>query len=115
MSPRRAGRSATRRRILIYETVDIGAEPRGVDRRGVGERGERGLSAHVSVASNGGQLADRDPVASHDEALSGIEGPHHLAAPVAQLPLGDLACHNRTVARVRQFGDDEGCVLPPTP
>ncbi|MDQ3433492.1 MAG: hypothetical protein M3481_02220, partial [Actinomycetota bacterium] len=36
------------------------------------------------------------------------EGPHHLAAPVAQLPLGDLACHNRTVARVRQFGDDEG-------
>lgn len=93
MSPRRGGASATRRRILIYESVDVGPEARGVDRRRVGERGERGVSAHEPVTSHRGQLTDRDAVASHDEALPGVEGSHDLAAFVAKLTLGDLTCH----------------------
>ena len=83
MSPRSAGGSATRRRVLIDETGDVRAEPCGVDRRGVREGGERDLSAHISMASNGKELAHRNAVASHEEALSGVEGPHHLAALVA--------------------------------
>ncbi len=93
ISPRSAGGSATRRRILVRETVDIGAEARGVDRRRAGEGGEGELSVHIPVALNGMELADRDAVAGHHEALSGVEGPHHLTALVAQLPLGDLAHH----------------------
>ena len=68
---------------LSLEAVYGGAEPCGVDRRRVGERSERGVPADELVSPNGRQLADRDPVASHEEALSGVEGSHHLAALVA--------------------------------
>ena len=86
----------------MREAVDIGSEPRGVDRCRMGERSERGLPTDETVSSKRRQLTDRDAVARHDEALSGIKGSHHLAALVAQLPLRDLARHACTVARVRQ-------------
>jgi len=58
--------------LLIRQTVDIRAKPPGLDRRSMGERSERDVSAHEPVPSNGSQLADRDPVSRHVEAVSRI-------------------------------------------
>jgi hypothetical protein len=42
---------------------------------------------------SGGQLTDRNTVASDDETLASVQLTHDLAAVVRQLSLGDLACH----------------------
>ena len=45
------------------------------------------------------ELPHRDAVSCYDEALAFVELAHDFSALVAQLPLRDLSCHVRIVAR----------------
>lgn len=100
ITPRATGASATRCRVLIDEAVDVSAEPRGVDGRGVLEGGERNVGRDEATPVDRRELGDRDAVAGDQEALAFVEGAHDLAALIAQMSLCDDTSHHATVARV---------------
>ena len=81
------------RRILIDQTIEIGAEPGGLNRGRAREGREGGVAADKPVTLNGSQLADRDAVAGDREALTGVEGSHDFTALVAELSLCQLPSH----------------------
>lgn len=67
--------------------IDNGVEVRPkllvVDARNVFEGSDDLLGRHEPSAEVRPQFTDRLPIASHDEVLSRVERPHHLAAVVA--------------------------------
>ena len=81
------GCSATRGGVLIEALVDVDSELVSVDRRGVGERCQSGISGDEPAATHWSQLADGYAVAGDAEGLAGIERAHDLAAVVAQFSL----------------------------
>jgi hypothetical protein len=97
----RAGRglSATGRRALVGDGVQIGPELAVIDGRGGAEQRHRSLGSYEPVAPQRGQLADRHAVAGHDERLPSVKPAHDLAAVIAEFSLGDLFSHVVSVAR----------------
>jgi len=93
-------RSCTRLRILIDGGVEIAAEAATSDSRGSGEHGGNALGGYEPSALDRNELAYRDAVSCDDERLPAVERAHDLSALVPELPLGDLARHAATVARV---------------
>ena len=92
---RSAARLRGRRlRILIDDGVQIGDHLPTIDHRGTGESGQEHFPVHRSTATQRPQLADRDLVPSHDEALPPAQLPHNRITVVAQLTLADG--HHRT-------------------
>jgi hypothetical protein len=103
MIPRVGRGSGTGGRVLRYEVVQVRSELDDVDRRRAGKGGEDGCSINEASSSQRRQLADADTVPGDDEALSRVKSAHDFAALVAQLALGDLSCHQLTVAPVRRY------------
>jgi hypothetical protein len=93
VSTRARSCSGTRSRALVEQRVEVGTELLGVDRRCVreGRHGPRGRNEAPSA--DRGQLAYFLAVPGHEERLAPINGPHDLAALVAELALRDLPCH----------------------
>jgi hypothetical protein len=87
------GSSRTRHRFLICGGVEIRSEALVVDARRGPEHGHRGVGCHESVATEWGELADRDAVARHDERPALVELSHDLTALVPELSLADLTAH----------------------
>src|ERR1700710_2460878 len=93
ISPRPPGDSSTGRRILIGVSVDVFDEPLVVDMRRVLECRKEDIPGNELPGFVGAQLTDRPAVSRDDEVVTFVQGPHHLAAVVAQLPLGQLPRH----------------------
>lgn len=51
-----------------------------------------------------GKLADRDPIPGHNKGFALVKLTHDLAAVIAELALGDLSGHARSVAHVLRRG-----------
>ena len=100
-SPRSRRDSGTRRRVLVEDAIDLGAEPGWIDPRGSGERAHDDVRRDEAATPERDQLTHGRPVAGDDEGLALVECSHDLAAVVPELALGDLPCHTAIVARVR--------------
>lgn len=85
---------------MVEHGVDVGSESLQLDRGCAGERGDGGTSGDELPLSEGYQFPDWHAVPRHDEGLATVQRAHDFAALVAQLPLRDLPCHARIVARV---------------
>lgn len=96
---------------MVDQLVEVVAEPSDIYRwRGPEERGSS-VGGDEAVASQRGELADRNASARDDEAFTVIEPSHDLPAVVAQFALGDLAAHASIVApgataRIRRHLED---------
>lgn len=84
---------------LIEHPVDILAEPRFIDRRGVPERFQQRLARHEASA-RGTQFAYGDPVAGHHKVFAAVKGPQDRSAVVPQFPLADDLCHDGMIPEV---------------
>jgi hypothetical protein len=102
MSPRALRASATARRVVVEDRVDVSSEPVGRDRRGTSERGNGRLGCDEWARAQWRQLAHRHAIARYDESLPTVERSHDVTAAVPELPLRDLTRHGRSVARVLQ-------------
>jgi len=96
---------ATRRWILIGNGINIFAKLLEIDRGRALKGSQHRRCGYERTSPQRGQFADWNAVSSHDEALSGIECPHDLAAVVSQLSLRDFAAHGCSVARVLQIAN----------
>lgn len=92
--------SATRRDLLVGRPIEIRSEPVQPHPRSAPERGDGRLGADESMPPQRGKLADRDSIPGHDERFAVVKLAHNVAAVIAQLPLGDLFGHTKSVARV---------------
>jgi len=113
MIPRAVGWSATRGGVVIERRVDVRSEPVGIDRGGAGERGNRGVCSNELAGAQGNRLADGYAVACHGACLASVEGAHDVAAAVAELPLGDFACHIAVARALRRLHGDAARASPP--
>lgn len=96
-------RSATGRDLLAGRVIKVGTELVDIDAWCALESRYCGVGADEPMATQWGQLADRNTISGHDERLALVELAHDLAAVVAQLALGDFGSHIGTVARVLQL------------
>lgn len=94
------GTSATRRYLLAGGPVQICSEPVEPHPGSAPERGDGRFGADESMPAQRGKLADRGSVPGHNERLTLVKLAHDVATAVAQLPLGDLFGHTKSVARV---------------
>src|SRR6185295_16722002 len=93
-------------RVLIDVTVDVGSKLLVVDARCAFEGSDELLGRNELATLVGTELTDRLAVARHDEVLAGVQRPHHLAAVVAQLSLGQFPRHppQRSTRAPLKFG-----------
>src|SRR3954451_4500977 len=106
ITPRRAVGSATRRRVVVEHSVDVGPETIRLNRRGAGEGRDGGVGSDELARPQRNQLANRHTVPGHHERFPAIECSHHIATAIAQFPLGDLTRHPNTVAPVLHTASD---------
>jgi hypothetical protein len=66
--------------VLIEQRINVLPETRELDFRRAGEDRDGSGGSHELPLSEGRKLADRNPVASHDEGLPPVERAHDLAA-----------------------------------
>lgn len=92
--------SATRRGILIDTPINISAEPAGVHRSCRRERADHDIRRDETAATHRPQLSHRHTITRHEVALAPIQTPHDVPTVIPKLPLGDLAFHTLSVARV---------------
>jgi len=93
ISPR-AGRTVlVTSHVLGSNGVQVTAKPSELHRRRATKDFDDCLGTRESVPPEGGELADRDAVASHDVGVATVEPTHDLATVVPQLTLGDLSSH----------------------
>src|ERR1044071_3612701 len=95
IKPRCSVNPVARRRVLIDVTVDVDSKLLVVDTRGVLEGSDELLRRHELASPVRAELTDRLAVPRHDEVLPRVQRPHHLAAVVAQLSLGQFPRHPR--------------------
>jgi hypothetical protein len=113
MIPRSRRGSTTRRRILVDHCIHVVTELLELDRRSVSEGCDRGLCGDEPARSQWLQFADGNTVARDDESLAAIQRTHDVAAAIAELSLGDLACHRSIVAPVLRAAGLRRHLCPP--
>jgi hypothetical protein len=108
--PRSKDKSVARRRVLIDVTVDVRPELLVVDAGRAFECVEQNVPWDELAGPVWAQLTDGSAVPSHDEVLAPVERPHHLAAVVAKLPLGQFPRHRnyRSTRAPLKFGFPKG-------
>src|SRR5260221_3688591 len=95
MSPRGGRGSATGRRIMIDQGVQVFPKTSERDAWRAGESGQSSLGLYKHPLSHGNQLADGHAIACDDECFPLVQGPHDAPALVAELSLRDRSTHRR--------------------
>jgi hypothetical protein len=104
-NPLAIGDSATGRRVLIEDGVQVGPEPLGIYWYRLREHRQHRISRHQAMSPKRDQFAHGHAVAGHNERLPRVERTHDGATVVPQLPLGDFASHRPIVAPALRCGE----------
>jgi hypothetical protein len=85
--------------VRVYDLIQVGAKPPGVDSRRVGCSIRDNGARHEASPSDGSQFPHRRPVSAYDHRTSGLYLAENHRRIIAQLTLGDdAACHDAIVA-----------------
>ena len=95
-------RAASVRRcdLLAGGLIEVRSQPVQLDTRSASERRHSRLGTDESMATQWRQLFDRNPIPGHNEGFALVKLAHNLAAVIAELTLGDLSGHIRSVGPV---------------
>jgi hypothetical protein len=90
--------------LLAGGPVEVCSQPVELYAWSTSERRHCRLGTDESMPTQWGKLADWNPIPGHNEGFALVQLAHNLAAVIAQLTLGDLSGHLRTVAQVLHRG-----------
>jgi len=82
-----------RRELLTGGPVEVGSQPAELYAWSAAERRHGRMGTDESMATQWGKLADRDPIAGHNEGFALVKMAHNLAAVITQFALGDFSGH----------------------